>query len=80
MSIFHEWERIEDVENVPTAPPDAPAMIAAWRCKKCHWVVNQNCELQESPAVDKKLYRKLPGQAEEWYSCDEIVAFRIMES
>ena len=80
MSVLHEWERIEDVENVEFTHPDAPDMIATWRCKKCHWQVHQAVEQQDPPPVDKKLFRKLPNRPEEWYSCDEIVAFRIMES
>jgi hypothetical protein len=42
--------------------------------------VHQAVEIKDPPAADKKLYRRLQGQAEEWYNCDEVIAFCIMES
>ena len=80
MSDLHEWERIADTEDVPYRPPGMSDMTAAWRCKKCEWIISRLTDLVGSPPADLKLYRKLPGQSEEWYNCDGIIAFKIMDS
>ncbi len=77
MSEFHDWYEDGTEENAGFAP-EAPDRLAVWRCRKCGWKVNSMIG-GPSPAADSKYYRKLPHFEAEWYNCEEVIAFQIME-